>query len=308
MAEQGLDDADIDTVLQQVGGKAVPQGVRSDPLGDVGCLGGFDDDAVKLAGADRQHGASAREEPAIGVQHTLLPPRAPPVAQQHEQALWQHGVAIAPALAAFDPEQHALAVDIAHLERRDLADAQASATGDRQGGLVLETGGCIEKPLHLALGQHHRDLAGMRGADQLARKLGPVERMREEEPQRRHDAVHGRRRHPGFPLLDLEPADILGGRSMPRASQPGRELPHIALVVTLRLRAEVPDGHILDQPLAKRADRPNRNNLVHRSTPWLKEPRCSALFDLPATTMNHHHLAASATPAKRIRAAARKRP
>jgi hypothetical protein len=111
------------------------------------------------------------------------------------------------------------------------------------------------------------------GADQLACKIGPVEGVGEEEPQRRHDAVHGRRRYPGFPLLDLEPADILGGRSMRRAPQPGREPSYIALVVTLRLRPETADGHILNQPLAKRADRPNRNNLVHRSTPWLKEPR-----------------------------------
>ena len=47
------------------------------------------------------------------------------------------------------------------------ADAQTRAIGDRQRGLVLEAGGRIEQPLHLALRQHHRDLAGVRGADQL---------------------------------------------------------------------------------------------------------------------------------------------
>jgi hypothetical protein len=93
--------------------------------------------------------------------------------QQHEQAFGQHGVAVASTLATLDPQQHALAVDIAHLEGRYLTDPQARTIGDRQRGLVLEAGGRIEQPLHLGLRQHHRDLAGVRGADQLARKIGP---------------------------------------------------------------------------------------------------------------------------------------
>lgn len=38
MPEQDLDDPDVGAVLQQVGGEAVTQRVRSDPLGDVGGL------------------------------------------------------------------------------------------------------------------------------------------------------------------------------------------------------------------------------------------------------------------------------
>ena len=75
----------------------------------------------------------------------------------------------------------------------------------------------------------------MRGADQLARELGSVERVGEEEPQRRDDAVHGRRRNAGALLLDLEPPDILGGRGVRRAPQPGRKPPDVAQVVALRL-------------------------------------------------------------------------
>src|ERR1700691_5405310 len=33
--EQDLDDADIDAVLEEMGGETVPQRVRSDPLGDL---------------------------------------------------------------------------------------------------------------------------------------------------------------------------------------------------------------------------------------------------------------------------------
>jgi hypothetical protein len=46
VTEQRLDDADIDTILKQVGGEAVAQGMRSDALVDVRRLRGLDDDAV----------------------------------------------------------------------------------------------------------------------------------------------------------------------------------------------------------------------------------------------------------------------
>ena len=127
------------------------------------------------------------------------------------------------------------------------------------------------------------------GADQLAGKPGPVEGVGEEEPQRRDNAVHGRRRNAGFLLFDLEAADILGGRGVGRAPQPGREPPDIAQIVALRLRAEPAHGHILDQPLAQRADGRNRYKIVHLSTPRLKEPEWSALFDLLATFLLWRH-------------------
>src|SRR3546814_4075187 len=49
VAEQDLDDADVDAIFEKMGGETVPQRVRSDPLVDVRGLGGLDDDAVELA-------------------------------------------------------------------------------------------------------------------------------------------------------------------------------------------------------------------------------------------------------------------
>jgi hypothetical protein len=49
----------------------------------------------------------------------------------------------------------------------------------------------------------------MRRPDQLARQVGPIDSVHEEEPQRRHNAVHARRRHAGIALFDLEPAHII---------------------------------------------------------------------------------------------------
>jgi hypothetical protein len=46
--------------------------------------------------------------------------------------------------------------------------------------------------------------------NQLAGEVRPVERVGEEEPQRRHDAVHGWRRQARLALFDLEPAQVVG--------------------------------------------------------------------------------------------------
>jgi hypothetical protein len=49
-------------------------------------------------------------------------------------------------------------------------------------------------------------------------------------------AVHRRRRHPGLALLDLEPTDILGGRTIRGAAKEGGETRDDALIVVLGLR------------------------------------------------------------------------
>src|ERR1700756_871213 len=57
VAEQGLDDADIDAVFQQMRGEAVPQRVRPDPLGDLRRLRRLDDDAMQVPSADPKSGS-----------------------------------------------------------------------------------------------------------------------------------------------------------------------------------------------------------------------------------------------------------
>src|SRR3546814_18186578 len=89
--------------------------------------------------------------------------------------------------------------------------------------------------------------------------------MREQEPQRRDDAVHRRRRYARLVLLELELPDILGGRGMGRAPQPGREPPDVAQIVTLRLARQPAHGHVVAQPLAQSADRAHLDKLIHRS-------------------------------------------
>ena len=53
MAEQDLDDPDVDAILEQMGGEAVAQRMRPDPLGDARHARRLGGDAVDLSVADR---------------------------------------------------------------------------------------------------------------------------------------------------------------------------------------------------------------------------------------------------------------
>jgi hypothetical protein len=74
---------------------------------------------------------------------------------------------------------------------------------------MLEAGGRVEQSRNFLPAQHHGQVARMRYPDHLACQVRPVNRMREEEPQRRDDAVHGRRRHASVTLFDLEAAHVI---------------------------------------------------------------------------------------------------
>src|ERR1700723_1896884 len=90
--------------------------------------------AHELAGRHRVDRVPAGEEPG------LRPRRQPPFAQQFEQLRRKHHVAVPLPLALLDPQRHALAVDIRHLEVRDLGHPQARAIGDAERGLYLRPG------------------------------------------------------------------------------------------------------------------------------------------------------------------------
>src|ERR1700681_845948 len=63
MPEQNLDKTHIGFLLEQVGGKAVPQGVRRPPLLDLRNGGGGVNRAIELPRRHRQHRIAAGEQP-----------------------------------------------------------------------------------------------------------------------------------------------------------------------------------------------------------------------------------------------------
>ena len=94
--------------------------------------------AVELPRAQGVHRVQTREQPAAGEHLALGTGDAPPGAQPLEQHRREHGVAILAALALLDAQRHALAIDVADLQRDDFAGAKSRAVGDRQGRLMLE--------------------------------------------------------------------------------------------------------------------------------------------------------------------------
>ena len=164
---------------------------------------------MQVPGADRFARLLTWKQPALGMHHALLPAGLPPPAQQGQQIRWQDGVAIPASFAPLDPDQHALAVDLGDLECHNLGDAQTRAVSDGESRLILEAGGCVEQSCNLVSTRHNGQIARMRRSDQLAGQIRPVDCLREEEPQCRDDAVHGRCRHASLTLLDLETPHVV---------------------------------------------------------------------------------------------------
>jgi hypothetical protein len=80
---------------------------------------------VQLPRGERVDGIEAREQPPAIEHATLGMGHAPPDAQTLEQDRRKHRVAVSAALALFDAQRHALAVDVADLQRHHFAGAQA---------------------------------------------------------------------------------------------------------------------------------------------------------------------------------------
>src|SRR5246127_1159451 len=94
MAQQCLDHANIDILLEEVRGETVPQRVRRHALLDPGGLGGGTDGTTELTGRQRLPRVAAGKQPASRQQQAALPPLPPPGAQQFEQLRRQHRVTI----------------------------------------------------------------------------------------------------------------------------------------------------------------------------------------------------------------------
>src|SRR6202048_5220033 len=104
-------------LFQEMGGKAVPQGMNTDALGNTGTCRRQANEPVELA---RTHmlPAVARKQPGLAGSHpSLLARHAPPVAQQLKKVRRENDIPVLLALALLDPDDHAVAVDVGELQR-----------------------------------------------------------------------------------------------------------------------------------------------------------------------------------------------
>src|SRR6478735_4304833 len=82
--EQNLDDTNIDILLEQVGGKAVAQRMRTDTLLDASGFCGLMDSPVDLARRDGLERVLSRKQPALGQHHAAPLALTPPEPQQFQ--------------------------------------------------------------------------------------------------------------------------------------------------------------------------------------------------------------------------------
>ena len=135
-----------------------------------------------------------------------------------------------------------------------LGHPEAGAVGDAERGLVLEARRGLEEARHLLLAQDDGRLARLAHGPQRTNEIWLSDRHDEKEPQRDDGGVD--RSGAGLLLrhMQLIAAKVLARRGIRRSPEEGRELPHIANVIPLRVFAVPARRHVVDQPLTQRAD------------------------------------------------------
>ena len=148
VAEQHLNDARIGALFQQVRGEAVPQNVRRDPLSEAALLS-------RVAAGLRDGwllGCVFRAPGGKQPTRLIRPQRAIVTAQNRQQARRQHRIAVFLAFALFDAQQHALGIDVAHLQRHRFRDPQTGTVAQHQSRAVFQAGHVFEILRHFSPG------------------------------------------------------------------------------------------------------------------------------------------------------------
>src|ERR1700751_296452 len=116
VTQKSLNHANIDILLEQMRGEAVPQRVWRHALCDPRGLGGGADNAAELPGRQRLDRVAPWKPPASRQQQAAPTPLPPPGPPQFEQLRGHARMAVLTTLAALDAQQHAPGIDIADLE------------------------------------------------------------------------------------------------------------------------------------------------------------------------------------------------
>src|SRR5262245_34470076 len=230
-----------------MGGEAVPQCVNTDTFGNAGTPRGQANNPVELA-RTRMPPAVAGEQPGLSGRHPSLVARsAPPFTQYLEKVGRENDIPVLLTLALFDPDDHAITVDIGELERYDLRGSQAGGISQAQERLVLDVCRRGEQPTNLFRAQNNGQAARLAGRDDFLGQIVAPQRDLEEEPQGSGSDVGGRYRRPDRRQPQLIAMDILGGGLVGRPAHKIGKPFDVADILVLSPGAEPADRHVLDQ-------------------------------------------------------------
>lgn len=190
MPQQNLDRSEIGAGFQQMRGEAVSQRVRMDILAQAGARrcspAGQPDDL----GGDRMVGcvpAIAWKQP-----HLRFSSQGAPVLPQGFQQLGaQHDVTVLAALATLYVNDHALAVDVADLQMRQLRSAHSGGIQRHENRAIEGSCGGIDQPPNFLRTEYFGQPDHSLRVRSLVNTPGFLERLDEEKPQRTDSLVDG---------------------------------------------------------------------------------------------------------------------
>jgi len=190
VAQQQLDCAQVGSGFEQMSGKAVPQSVRMKLFLDAGSVCGLLAGLPDHIGVDRlipSVPAVAGKQPYAG----LATQTAPVLAQRLQQLRAEHYIAVFSALSTLNVDDHALTVDVADLQVRELGSSHSGGIERHQQNAVERAESRIDEAGDLLLTQDGRQTDGSLGIRSLRHAPWLFERLDEEEADGCHMLRHG---------------------------------------------------------------------------------------------------------------------
>lgn len=237
--QQHLQAQQIDAVLQEMRGKAVPQRVDTSAVGQPCPHQRAVEDALRRA-IDHRHirAAPRREQPHPG------PLPAVVAAQLFEQPRTQNRVTVLAAFALLDPQHHAPALDVLHLQVARFVQAQpGSVDGHQKRALCRRAASVGKQLLQLLARVDSRTPRHPRAARQQLFEIfhRPLEHLPVKQPQRADRHVDRAEAQPPMVQPDQVTADLLVAQRRRRAFiRPGQggNRRNMGLVCSLRIPAK----------------------------------------------------------------------
>jgi hypothetical protein len=245
MAEQSLNDANIDLLFQQMRREAVSQRVHGDIFIEAGRLGSVVEDPLQRSGGNRLQRIGAGKEPMGRLGSLSI------VAKDAEQLLGEHHVAILASFAVTDGDDHAGAVNIATGESDEFGHAQAGGVDGDKGRAHLQIADGLQEPPDLFTGENGGQGVLPSGVRNLIDNVFLPERLSVEKPQRPHDRIDRSRLEFACNKMKVIGAHIFQAELVRRASMISAESGNSGDIDILGIRRHVANLHIVDHALAQ---------------------------------------------------------
>src|SRR5262245_25768528 len=140
------------------------------------------------------------------------------------------------------------------LQPNHLTGAQAAAIAETEQYTGLEARGHGQQTPRLILAHHQRDLLRLTDVIDLGSQIQSPQRHAQQELHPCHDAVASANAYPSLGQVQLETADVIRRGCVGGALEKRSKTFAAANVASLRARTELAGVHVLDHPLAQRAN------------------------------------------------------